>query len=57
MIGSARPGPIGTCATPMKFSTLPGSTDGSNEKLPTCSSAVPVRSLTKRRRASAMSRV
>jgi len=41
----------------MKFSTLPGSAFGSNEKLPTCASDAPVCSFTKRRRASAISRV
>ena len=49
--------PIGTCATPTKFSMLPGSTPGSNEARRTCSSPTPVRSLRKRARRSAISGV
>src|SRR3954452_8200641 len=35
---------MGTCATPAKCSTLPGSMAGSKEYEPTCSSSAPVRS-------------
>jgi hypothetical protein len=46
-----------TCATPMKFSTLPGKTEGAKEYWPTCSSLVPVCSSTKARRVAAASGV
>src|SRR5918994_6890243 len=42
--------PIGSCAAPTKFSTLPVSADGSNEYRPTWSSSHPVCSAMKARR-------
>ena len=38
--------PIGTCATPKKFSMLPGSVPGSSEYDATCSTGAPVCSRT-----------
>jgi hypothetical protein len=55
LIRSGPATPIGTWATPMKFSMLPWRVDGSNEKLATCFSSTPVCARMNARRAAALS--